>query len=350
MFVDQPLLHMYKQVIRPFLFCFKPETAHRLYLTLLRLSAHFPGRHIIRLFHRYDAPGLKREVFGLEFRNPIGLAAGFDHNGDCFYELSDFGFGFVEIGSLSSEPQDGGPRPRIFRYRKEKALINRIEARNKGVRYAIGHIQDRRSETLICANITYNATSRKDDEIANDYQKAFSLLYDFVDMFTVSVSRPNADGLLEVQDRNSLADIIDPLLELRLCYDTYKPILVKFSPDTPVEQLDEMIDYCMLSGIDGVVASDTTRRLDLLDAKNKPDAGYLSGAPLFERSLAVVRHISEHTKGRFPIVACGGIMTPEQAVQMLDAGASLIQIHTGLVFEGPQLVKKTLKYLANHTS
>jgi len=341
---------MYRQIIRPFLFCFKPETAHRLYLALVRIAAHFPGRHLIRLFHRYDAPGLKREVFGLEFRNPVGLAAGFDHSGDRFNELSDYGFGFLELGSLSSEPQDGGPRPRIFRYRKEKALINRIEARNKGVRYAIDRIQARRPEAIICANITYNAASRKDDEIANDYQKAFSLLYDFVDMFTVSVSRPNADGLLEVQDRNSLADIIDPLLEFRLCYETYKPILVKFSPDTPQEQLDEMVDYCMLSGIDGVVACDTTRRLDLLNVRNKPAAGYLSGAPLFERNLAIVKHIHEHTVGRFPIVACGGIMTPEQAAQMLGAGASLIQLHTGLVFEGPKLVKKILKYLANNPS
>ena len=169
-------------------------------------------------------------------------------------------------------------------------------------------------------------------------------------MFTVNVSRPNSDGLLEVQDRNALADIIDPLLELRLCYDTYKPVLVKFSPDTPVEQLDEMIDYCMLSGVDGVVACDTTRRTDLLNARNKPASGYLSGAPLFERTLAIVRHISEHTLGRFPIVACGGIMSPEQAASMLDAGASLVQMHTGLVFEGPKLVKKTLKYLANHPS
>jgi dihydroorotate dehydrogenase len=341
---------MYKQLFRPFLFCFKPETAHKIYLALVRLSAHFPGRYLVRLSHRYDAPSLKREVFGLEFRNPVGLAAGFDFNGDCFNELSDFGFSFLEIGSLSSEPQDGGPKPRLFRYRKEKALINRLEARNKGVRYAIDRIQARRPEALICANLTYNAGSRKDDEIANDYQTAFSLLYDFVDMFTVNVSRPNPDGLLEVQDRNALADIIDPLLEFRLCYEAYKPILVKVSPDTPAEQLDEMLDYCMLSGIDGVVASDTTRRIDLLDVKNKPASGYLSGAPLFERNLAIVKHIHEHTLGRFSIVACGGIMTPEQAAQMLDAGASLIQLHTGLVFEGPRLVKKILKYLANRTS
>ena len=341
---------MYKQILRPFLFCFKPETSHKLFLALVRFSAHFPGRYLVRLFHRYDSPSLKREVFGIEFRNPVGLAAGFDHNGDHFNELSDFGFGFLELGSLSSEPQDGTLRPRLFRYKKQKALVNLLEARNKGVRYTIDRIQARRPDAALCANITYNAGSKKDDEIANDYQKAFSLLYDFVDMFTVSISRPNSDGLLEVQDRNALADIIDPLLEFRLCYESYKPILVKFSPDTPLEQLDEMIDYCMLSGVDGVVAGDTTRRLDLLDASRKPEAGYLSGAPLFERSLAIVKHISEHTKGRFPIVACGGIMSPEQAKQKLDAGASLIQLHTGIVFEGPKLVKKILKYLADNPS
>lgn len=341
---------MYKQLFRPFLFCFKPETSHRLFLALVRLSRHVPGKHIVRLFHRYDSPSLRREVFGIEFRNPVGLAAGFDFNGDHFNELSEFGFGFLELGSLSSEPQDGGPRPRLFRYKRQKALVNLLEARNKGVRYTIDRIQAGRPDAVLCANITYNAGSRKDDEIANDYQKAFSLLYDFVDMFTVNVSRPNADGLLEVQDRNALADIIDPLLEFRLCYENYKPILVKFSPDTPFELLDEMIDYCMLSGVDGVVAGDTTRRLDLLDSSRKPATGYLSGAPLFERSLAVVKHISEHTLGRFPIVACGGITSPEQAVQMLDAGASLIQVHTGLVFEGPKLVKRILKLLADNPS
>ena len=341
---------MYKLLFRPFLFCFKPETSHRLFLSLARFSRHFPGRHIVRLFHRYDSPSLKREVFGIEFRNPVGLAAGFDFNGDHFNELSDFGFGFLELGSLSSEPQDAGQKPRLFRYKKQKALVNLLEARNRGVRYTIDHIQAGRPDTVLCANITYNAGSRKDDEIANDYQKAFSLLYDFVDMFTVNVSRPNPDGLLVVQDRNALADIIDPLLEFRLCYEYYKPILVKFSPDTPLEQLDEMIDYCMLSGVDGVVAGDTSRRLDLLDAPKKPVTGYLSGAPLFERSLEIVKHISEHTLGRFPIVACGGIMSPEQAKQMLNAGASLIQVHTGLVYEGPKLVKKILKSLADNPS
>lgn len=341
---------MYKQIIRPILFCFKPETAHRLYLSLVRLSARFPGRYLVRLFHKYEDPSLKRHVFGLDFPNPVGLAGGFDFNGDHFNELSNFGFGFLEIGSLSSEPQDAGPKPRIFRINKQKALVNRIEGRNKGVRYAIDMIQQKRPETILCANITYNISSRKDDEIANDYQTAFSLLYDFVDMFTVNVSRPNSDGLLEVQDRNSLADIMDPLLEFRLCYETYKPVLIKISPDTPMEQLDEMLDYCMLSGVDGVVAGDTTRHLELLSGSPKGVSGYLSGAPLFERSLAVVKHINEHTKGRFPIIACGGITTPEQASQMLAAGASLVQLHTGLVFQGPKLVKKILKYLVNNPS
>ena len=340
---------MYKQIIRPYLFCFKPETAHRLYLSLVRISGHFPLRYLVRLTHGYDDPSLNRQLFGLDFRNPVGLAGGFDSNGDRINEMSNFGFGFLEIGSLSTEPQDSGQRPRILRFKKEKALINRLEAKNKGIRYAIDRIQARRPGIPLCANITYNSSSHKDEEITNDYQKAFSLLYDFVDMFTVSVSRPNSDGLLEVQDRNALADIIDPLLELRLCYEQYKPILVKISPDTPFEQLDEMIDYCMLSGVDGIVAGDTSRHIELLNS-HKATFGYLSGAPLFERSLAVVKHIHEHTKGRFPIIGCGGVMSPSQAAEMLSAGASLIQLHTGLVYEGPKLVKKILKYLVNHSS
>lgn len=340
---------MYKQIIRPILFCFKPETAHKLYMSLVRVSGYFPGRFLVRMTHGYSDPSLQRNVFGLVFQNPVGLAAGFDSNGDRFNELANFGFGFLELGSLSPEPQDGGQKPRMLRFKKEKALVNRVEARNKGVRYAIDRIQTRRPDSVLCANITYDAASRKDDEITNDYQKAFSLLYDFVDMFTISVSRPNTDGLLEVQDRNSLSDIIDPLLELRLCYEQYKPVLIKISPDTPFEQLDEMIDYCMLSGVDGVVAGDTSRHIEVLN-KHSVKAGYLSGAPLFERSLSVVKHIHEHTKGRFPIIGCGGITSPEKAAEMLSAGASLIQIHTGLVYEGPKLVKKILKYLVNHPS
>ena len=340
---------MFKQIFRPFLFCFNAETAQRLFLRLIRFSTRFPGRTIVKLFHNYDDPSLKRELFGLEFRNPVGLAAGFDRNGDHFNELSNLGFGFIEIGSISSEPQEGGKRPRIICFKKDRAIINRIEACNKGVRYTISHLTEKRSNAVLCANITYNGSSKKDDEIINDYQKAFSLLYDFVDMFTVNVARPNADGILQVQDRNSLADIVDPLLELRLCYESYKPILIKISPDTPLEQLDEMIDYCMLSGIDGVIACDSTRHTELLKRKRKV-TGSLSGAPLFERNLSIVKHISEHTKGRFPIVACGGIMNPEQAALMLQSGASLIQLHSGLVYEGPKLVKKTLKYLVNEQS
>ena len=338
---------MYKQIVKPFLFCFKPETSHRIFLSLVRLSGRFPLRYLVRLSHRYAHPSLEREVFGLRFRNPVGLAGGFDCNGDRFNELFNFGFGFLEIGSLSSEAQDGTQKPRIVRIRKEKALVNRVEGRNKGVRYAIDRIQEKRPDTILCANITCNNSSSKDEQIINDYQKAFSLLYDFVDMFTVNVSRPNSYGSLEVQDRSSLADIIDPILELRLCYEQYKPILIKISPDTPPAQLDEMIDYCMLSGVDGVIAGDTTRHLEALK-RSVPTGGYLSGAPLFERSLAVVKHIHEHTQGRFPIIACGGIMSPAQAAEMLSAGASLVQLHTGLTFEGPKLVKKTLKYLVNH--
>ena len=340
---------MYKQIFRPILSFFKPETSRRLFFALVWLAARFPGRHIIRLFHGYTDPSLQRELFGLHFPHPVGLAAGFDNNGTYINELSDYGFAFMEIGSLSGDAQDGGQKPRLLRYARQQAMVTRLEGCNKGVSYAISRIQEKRPDTILCASITFNASSHKDDEVSGDFQKAFSLLYDFVDMFTINVSRPNADGLLAVQDRSSLADILDPLLELRLCYEHYKPILVKVSPDTPFEQLDEMTDYCMLSGVDGVVAGGTSRRLDLLgDAA--PASGRLSGAPIFEQSLSVVKHIYEHTKGRFPIIGCGGITTPERAAQMLDAGASLVEMHTGIAFEGPKLVKKTLKYLVNRQS
>lgn len=341
---------MYKQILKPLLFCFKPETSQALFLHLTRLSRTVFGPQIIRLFHKFESPSLHRELFGIDFKNPVGLSAGFDCNGEFYNEMSDFGFSFVEIGSLSPNAQLGSEKPRLFRIGKDKALINRMGSKNKGVRYAISKIQENRPTSILAVSIIPDSQSHKDEELIRDYQTAFSLMYDFADMFTVNISSPNESGLLRIQDPTSLADVIDPLLELRLCYDVYKPILVKVSPDIPYDQLDGMLDYCMLSGVDGVIAGGAGRKRDGLTCKQRRldsiGQGCISGAPLFPQSLALVKHITEYTKGRFPIIGCGGIMSPEQAKEMIDAGASLIQLHTGILFEGPKLVKKTLKHLA----
>jgi len=303
----------------------------------------------IKLLFRCKSPTLKRSLFGLEFPNPVGLAAGIDKNGEYYNELSWFGFSFIEIGSLTPEPQEGNPKPRLFRLPQDKALINRMGINNNGVDYAIDRIKKDPPKGIICASIAKNSASVSDNDIINDYTRAFSRLYDFVDMFTINVSCPNVEGLQNLQDVSYLSDVVDPLLDLRICYDTYKPILVKVSPDLPREELDEILNYCMLSGVDGIVAGNTTTSRDGLSTApakvDKIGKGGLSGAPLFEKNLELVSHINTHTKGRLPIIGVGGIMGPEQAIKMLDAGASLIEICTGFIYEGPSAVKKILKKL-----
>ena len=341
---------MYKQLIRPILFKLSPERAHNITLRMLGVARRIPllGK-ALRLFFKYDDPSLRRNLFGLEFPNPVGLAAGIDKNGDHYNELAWFGFSFIEIGSLTPEPQDGNPRPRLFRLPQDRALINRMGINNKGMLHAINRIKSDPPRTIICASIATNSSSASEADIVNDYKKAFSYLYDFVDMFTINVSCPNVEGLQHLQDVSYLSDLVDPLLDLRVCYDTYKPLLVKVSPDIPHEELDEILNYCLISGIDGIVAGNTTTsREGLTTPREKVEKignGGLSGAPLFERSLALVRYIHDKTEGRLPVIGVGGIMNADQATQMLQAGASLIEICTGFVYEGPSAVKNILKNL-----
>ena len=341
---------MYKQLIRPILFKLSPERAHNITLRMLGVARRIPllGK-ALRLFFKYDDPSLRRNLFGLEFPNPVGLAAGIDKNGDHYNELAWFGFSFIEIGSLTPEPQDGNPRPRLFRLPQDRALINRMGINNKGMLHAINRIKSDPPRTIICASIAKNSSSASEADIVNDYKKAFSYLYDFVDMFTINVSCPNVEGLQHLQDVSYLSDLVDPLLDLRVCYDTYKPLLVKVSPDIPHEELDEILNYSLISGIDGIVAGNTTTsREGLTTPREKVEKignGGLSGAPLFERSLALVRYIHDKTEGRLPVIGVGGIMNADQATQMLQAGASLIEICTGFVYEGPSAVKNILKNL-----
>ena len=341
---------MYKLLIRPILFRLSAERAHNLTFRLLRALRKVPFcTYLVKLMYRCKAPALHRTLWGIDFPHPVGLAAGIDKNGEYYNEMSWFGFSFVEIGSLTPEPQDGNPRPRLFRLPKDNALINRMGINNKGIDYAIEHIKKDPPRTILCASIAKNTSSAAGVDIIEDYKKSFSHLYDFVDMFTVNVSCPNVEGLQNLQDVSYLSDVLDPLLDLRICYDTYKPILLKVSPDIPREELDEILNYCMISGVDGIVAGNTTTSREGLATSAsriaKIGRGGLSGAPLFSRSLEIVKHIRQYTGGRMPIIGVGGIMGPEQARQMLDAGASLVEICTGFIYEGPGTVKKIVKGL-----
>ena len=343
---------MYKHILRPILFRFNPETAHNLTFSGLSLLRYIPfGRAIVRSLYKRTYPTLEREVFGIRFPNPVGLAGGRDKNGEYYNDMANFGFGFVEIGSLTPQPQDGNPKPRCFRSIQDKAIINRFGINNKGVKNAVEHLKKVRPEVIVAANISKNTTSINEDA-AKDYESAFALMYDFVDMFVLNVSCPNVVGLTSLQDITFLSDIVDKLLSLRMYYDEYRPILLKVSPDLPHQQLDEIIDYCMRSGVDGIVAGNTTRSREGLTISqeqiDKIGNGGMSGAPIRKKNLELVRYISEKTKGKLPIIGVGGIMSGKDAKDMLDAGASLVEIYSGFIYEGPALIKNINKYLETH--
>lgn len=343
---------MYKHILKPILFRFNPETAHNILFSLLSFLRYIPfAQSVIRAIYQKDSPSLEKEVFGITFPNPVGLAGGLDKNGEYYNDMANFGFGFVEIGSLTPKPQDGNPKPRCWRVPGDKALINRFGINNKGVKNAVEHLKKVRPEVIVAANISKN-TSSINEEAAKDYETSFGLLYDFVDMFVINISCPNVVGLTSLQDINFLSDIVDRLLDLRMYYDEYRPILLKVSPDLSHQQLDEIIDYSLRSGIDGIVAGNTTRSRDGLNSISAEKIeeignGGLSGAPVHKKNLELVRYINEKSEGRLPIIGVGGIMSPEDAQAMLDAGASLVEIYSGFIYEGPELIKKIIKHLEN---
>lgn len=340
---------MYKHLIRPILFRFNPETAHNLTFSALSILRHIPfARSIIRAIYKKESPSLEKEVFGLKFPNPVGLAGGLDKNGEYYNDMANFGFGFVEIGSLTPQPQDGNAKPRCFRVPQDKAIINRFGINNKGVKNAVEHLKKERPNVIVAANISKNSTSINEDA-AKDYESAFALLYDFVDMFVVNVSCPNVVGLTSLQDISFLSEIVDRLLNLRMYYDNYRPILLKVSPDLSKEQLDDIVDYCLRSGIDGIVAGNTTRSRDGLTISKeeieKIGNGGMSGAPVHKKNLELVRYIHSKTEGKLPIIGVGGIMSEENAKAMIDAGASLVEIYSGFIYEGPALIKRIIRHL-----
>lgn len=340
---------MYKRIIRPILFRFSPEFAHNLTLSSLKVAGKSRIlRALIRLFFKRRTPELEKEVFGINFPNPIGLAGGMDKNAEVYNSLSDFGFGFVEVGSLTPEPQPGNPKPRLFRLPKDGAIINRMGINNKGVHAAINNLKKNRPDVIVVANIAKNSRS-EGEQIAKDYNYAFSMLYDFVDMFVFNISCPNVEGLANLQDVSYLSEIMDVVLDRRVNMEIRKPVLLKVSPDLANVQLDEILEYAQRSGIDGIVAGNTSKQREGLSTPASKVAsignGGLSGAPLFEKNLNLVKYIHEKTNGRLPIIGVGGINTPKRAAEMLEAGASLVEVYTGFIYEGPAFVRRILKYL-----
>ncbi len=335
---------MYKGIIRPLLFLLRPETVHHLVVALIKFFFAIPFvKPLVRAIYTTGDVKLHREVFGLTFENPVGLAAGFDKNATFYRQFAAFGFSFVEVGTATPVGQPGNPRPRSFRLPADKALINRMGFNNHGARTIAERLGKGRTNMIVGGNIGKNTTTPNESAV-EDYADAFLALYDYVDYFVVNVSCPNISDLSHLQDRDQLSGIFSRLSSIRAGMVRKKPILVKISPDLNWEQIDDVLELVDEFNMDGIVATNTTitRARLSTDSENieKIGRGGLSGKPIRERSTEIIRYISEKTGGKLPIIGVGGILSADDALEKLRAGASLVQVYTGFVYEGPGLVKR----------
>jgi dihydroorotate dehydrogenase len=329
---------MYKSLFRPLLFRFDPEKVHYFTFDALKLIFKIPGiSTILRKHFHLSHPRLEREVFGIKFKNPVGLAAGFDKNALLYKELDALGFGFIEIGTVTPKPQPGNEKQRLFRLKEDAAIINRMGFNNEGVEAAVDRLKSNKN-VLIGGNIGKNKNT-PNEEAVNDYLICFEALFDSVDYFVVNVSSPNTPNLRELQDKEPLTKLLKTLQDENLQKIKPKPILLKIAPDLTDPQLLDIIEIVSETGIAGVIATNTTISREGLHSKNKKEMGGLSGKPLTKRSTEVIKFLSINSKKAFPIIGVGGIHSPEDAVEKLRAGASLVQLYTGFVYEGPGLVK-----------
>jgi dihydroorotate dehydrogenase len=339
-------------LIKPILFKFDPEKVHYFVTRNLRRFNRFPGGAALsRGIWDLRDERLEKEAFGLKFKNPVGLAAGFDKNADVISEMANLGFGFIEVGTVTPLPQPGNPKPRMFRLPKDGALINRMGFNNLGVDVVAEHIAAYRKSAstaqkglIIGGNIGKNKVT-PNEEAVNDYIKCFDRLFDVVDYFVVNVSSPNTPGLRELQEKEPLLHLLNTLQQRNSKSGISRPILLKIAPDLTNEQLDDIVEIVQTAGIAGVIATNTTISRDGLVSpeKIKSETGGLSGKPLTKRSTEVIAYLSEKSKGAFPIIGVGGIHSENDAVEKLNAGASLIQLYTGFIYEGPGLIKRINK-------
>lgn len=330
---------MYKRLIRPILFQFDPEDVHHFTFSFLKIIQKIPFvPAIFRRKYVIKDPKLEREVFGLKFPNPVGLAAGFDKDAKLYRELSNLGFGFIEIGTVTPKPQPGNEKKRLFRLKKDSAIINRMGFNNKGAWEAAKRLRENH-KILIGGNIGKNKITPNEAAI-HDYETCFDALYSVVDYFVVNVSSPNTPNLRELQDKEPLTQLLQALQERNLRKSQPRPVLLKIAPDLSGEQLLDIIEIVQTTKIAGVIATNTTIARESLKSENQKESGGLSGKPLRERSTEVIRFLSEKSGKAFPIIGVGGIHSPEDAIEKLEAGASLVQVYTGFIYEGPGLIKK----------
>ena len=337
---------MYK-LIRSILFLFNPEKVHYLTASLINISLKIPGmKSLWNALFLVDNPKLKKTVFGLEFKNPVGLAAGFDKNASMFNDLAYCGFGFIEIGTITPKAQPGNDKPRLFRLKEDGGIINRMGFNNDGVEVAIENLKKNNTSILIGGNIGKNKVT-PNENATDDYVYSFNKLFDYVDYFAVNVSSPNTPNLRELQEKEPLKQLLVSIQEQNALKVSKKPILLKIAPDLTNEQLDDIIEIIEEIKLDGVIATNTTiSRDNLKTSKEIVDeigAGGLSGKPVKNRSTEVIKYLATKSNKSFPIIGVGGIHSAEDALEKLEAGADLIQLYTGFIYEGPALVKKINK-------
>jgi dihydroorotate dehydrogenase len=341
---------VYKYFFKPLFFLLSPERAHHLVTALLKAVLSLPIIGVLfRRLHRFDDQRLRRQVFGLDFPNPVGLAAGFDKDGRHLDAMAGLGFGFIEVGTVTPRPQPGNPIPRLFRLPSDEALINRMGFNNEGVEALVKRLKKDKPEGLIVGG---NIGKNKDtpiDRADEDYVLCFEALFPYVDYFVVNVSSPNTPGLRTLQEKEPLTRLLNRIQEINQKQQTPKPLLLKIAPDLTDGQLDDILDIAFSIRLDGIVATNTTISREGLRSnpariRSIGDGG-LSGKPLRQRSTEIIRYLSDRSNGKLIIIGVGGIAGPEDAIEKIEAGATLVQLYTGLIFEGPTLVRRINKAL-----
>lgn len=342
---------MYKQIIRSILFKFDPEAVHYFTFGVLKLIFKIPFSTLIaRAFFQINHPKLERELFGIKFNNPVGLAAGFDKNAVLYNELANFGFGFIEIGTVTPKAQDGNPKKRLFRLKGDAGLINRMGFNNAGLESLISNLKQNKNKVIIGGNIGKN-TQTSPAHYTADYAQCFKALHPYVDYFVLNVSCPNVGSHAKLTDKDYLEELICEMKRLNAEFEVQKPILLKIAPDLNKSQLDEIINLIAETKIAGVIACNTSvSRAGLQTPKAIVESignGGLSGQPIKSKCTEVIRYLSKNSQKAFPIIGVGGIHSADDAIKKIEAGADLVQIYTGFVYEGPGLVKRINKALIN---
>ncbi|OYU67685.1 MAG: dihydroorotate dehydrogenase (quinone) [Cytophagaceae bacterium BCCC1] len=340
-------MSLYKNLVFPLLTKFDPERIHYFAMDCLKLACSIPGvKNILKKNLEVKSASLNRNFLGLDFKNPVGLAAGFDKNALWIDELDCLGFGFIEIGTVTPKPQEGNPKPRLFRLKKDEALINRMGFNNGGVEEVVKNLKKRNSKIIVGGNIGKNKLTENEDALS-DYLITFKGMVDYVDYFVVNVSSPNTPGLRDLQEKEPLKKI---LAALQIENQKHKkPVLLKIAPDLTDSQLDDIVEIVTETGIAGVIATNTTLSRANLKTDNAEveniGAGGLSGKPLKDRSTQVIKYLSQKSGGNFGIIGAGGIYTAQDAKDKLEAGASLVQVYSGFIYEGPSIAKNINKEL-----